>query len=168
MRQLETKIRQISQGLGQLAKSRGSSSARCQVNRGSAENLSWLTDNSIDYIFADPPFGGNIFYSDASMLYGAWLDEFTDETRELVYHRRSKQQRQKDGYVFKTLDDYAQGIAAAFKEMFRVLKPDRWATVEFNNSDGAVFEIIKTQFAKPVSKLRTCFFSISSRRRSSR
>ena len=28
-------------------------------------------------------------------------------------------------------------------EMFRVLKPGRWATVEFNNSDGAVFEAIK-------------------------
>ena len=31
----------------------------------------------------------------------------------------------------------------AFKEIFRVLKPGRWATVEFNNSDGAVFEAIK-------------------------
>jgi len=27
--------------------------------------------------------------------------------------------------------------------MFRVLKPGRWATVEFNNSDGQVFEAIK-------------------------
>src|SRR5262249_51602189 len=96
-----------------------------------------------DCIFTDPPFGGNIFYSDASMLYEAWLGEFTDEKRELVYHRRSKQQRQKDGYVFKTLEDYAQGMTLAFQEMFRVLKPGRWATVEFNNSDGSVFKVIK-------------------------
>ena len=34
-------------------------------------------------------------------------------------------------------------MATAFKEMFRVLKPGRWATVECNNSDGAVFERIK-------------------------
>jgi hypothetical protein len=34
-------------------------------------------------------------------------------------------------------------MQAAFEEMFRVLKPGRWATVEFNNSDGAVFEVIK-------------------------
>src|SRR5215813_10040248 len=77
------------------------------------------------------------------MLYEAWLGEFTDEKRELVYHRRSKQQRQKDGYVFKTLEDYTQGMTLAFQEMFRVLKPGRWATVEFNNSDGSVFEAIK-------------------------
>jgi hypothetical protein len=77
------------------------------------------------------------------MLYEAWLGEFTDEQGELVYHRRSKQQRQKDGYVFKTLENYAQGMTLAFQEMFRVLKPGRWATVEFNNSDGSVFEAIK-------------------------
>jgi len=143
MRQLETKIRQVAQGLGQLAKLRKSSPAPCVVNTGSADDLNWLPDCSVDFIFTDPPFGGNIFYSDASMLYEAWLGKFTDEKRELVYHRRSKQQRQKDGYVFKTPEDYGQGMATAFREMFRVLKPGRWATVEFNNSDGAVFEAIK-------------------------
>lgn len=143
MRQLETKIRQICQGLGQLNGVRGSTSPCCYVSKGSAETLGGIPDNSVDYIFTDPPFGGNIFYSDASMLYEAWLREFTDQTQELVYHRRSKQQRQRDGYVFTTLDDYAQGMARAFSKMFKVLKPGRWATVEFNNSDGAVFEVIK-------------------------
>ena len=141
MRQLETKIRQVAHGLGQVAKF--GSWGQCLVSTGSAENLSWLPDSSVDFVFTDPPFGGNIFYSDASMLYEAWLGKFTDEKRELVYHRRSKQQRQKDGYVFRTLEDYAEGMGTAFKEMFRVLKPGRWATIEFNNSDGAVFEAIK-------------------------
>jgi len=34
-------------------------------------------------------------------------------------------------------------MAKAFTEMFRVLKPARYATVEFNNSDGAVFQVIR-------------------------
>jgi len=74
---------------------------------------------------------------------GIWLDEFTDETKEMVFHRRSRQQREADGFVFKTLEDYARDISTAFQEIFRILKPGRWATVEFNNSDGAVFEAIK-------------------------
>ncbi len=142
-RQLDTKIRQVCAGLTQLAKNRGASHVSSIVNNGSAECLKWLPDESLDYIFTDPPFGGNIFYSDASMLYEAWLGNVTDQERELVFHRRSKQQREKDGYVFKTLTDYATGMAKAFREMFRVLKPGRWATVEFNNSDGTVFEAIK-------------------------
>jgi hypothetical protein len=71
------------------------------------------------------------------MLWEAWLNQFTDETQEMVVN-----DRRKNG-PFKTLDDYAKLMGYAFKEMFRVLKPGRWATVEFNNSDGRVFEAIK-------------------------
>jgi len=34
-------------------------------------------------------------------------------------------------------------VADAFGEIFRALKPGRWATVVFNNADGRVFEAIK-------------------------
>jgi hypothetical protein len=111
--------------------------------KGSASELKGLSECSVDYVFADPPFGGNIFYADASILWESWLDDFTDERREMVYHRRSRQQRQRDGYTFKTLEDYAKDMTTAFDKMFRVLKPGRWATVEFNNKDGSVFEAIK-------------------------
>ena len=144
-RQLETKLDQCIVAFKQVATLRDCfDSGEAAVVTGSAETLGWLHDSSVDYIFADPPFGGNIFYADASMLYEAWLGETTDERRELVFHRRSKQQRQKDGYIFKTVQDYGLGMAGAFREMYRVLKPGRWATIEFNNSDGTVFEAIKS------------------------
>jgi len=43
----------------------------------------------------------------------------------------------------KDLTDYTRLMAEAFREMYRVLKPGRYATIEFNNSDGQVFEAIK-------------------------
>jgi hypothetical protein len=43
----------------------------------------------------------------------------------------------------KSLVDYECLMAASFSEMFRILKPGRWCTVEFNNSDGTVFQAIK-------------------------
>jgi hypothetical protein len=141
LRQLETKLRQVADGLGRLAENYHDCSSF--VNCGSADELSWLSDSSVDYIFTDPPFGGNIFYADASMLYEAWLGQATNVRKEMVYHRRSKQQRERDGYVFKCVEDYENDMGGAFKEMFRVLKPGRWATIEFNNSDGTVFEAIK-------------------------
>jgi DNA modification methylase len=97
-----------------------------------------IPDQAIDYVFTDPPFGGNIYYADAAILWEAWLGQVTDETKELVYNR----QRLKDK-DFRTIEDYERGMKSAFAEMFRVLKPGRWATVEFNNSDGAVFQAIK-------------------------
>jgi hypothetical protein len=102
---------------------------------GSAERID-VPDNVVDYIFTDPPFGSNIYYSEASVIWECWLDRFTDRKAEAVVHRKN------DG-GFKRIDDYQQTMSRAFAEMYRVLKPGRWATVEFNNSDGAVFEAVK-------------------------
>jgi hypothetical protein len=43
----------------------------------------------------------------------------------------------------KTLDDYKKLMVESFKEMYRVLKPNRWATVIFSNSDDRVWEAIQ-------------------------
>jgi 16S rRNA G966 N2-methylase RsmD len=107
-----------------------------KVLLGSAVNVS-LPNESVDYIFADPPFGSNIYYADCSLLWETWLGQLTDEAKEMVVSER------RVNGPFKTLDDYARMMAKTFEEMFRVLKPGRWATIEFNNSDGRVFDAIK-------------------------
>jgi DNA modification methylase len=108
-----------------------------EVLQGSASRLSEIADCSIDYVFTDPPFGSNLFYADCSMLWESWLGQYTDERFEMVVSDR------RVGGAFKSLDDYASMMTAAIQEMYRVLKPGRWATIEFNNSDGKVFEAIK-------------------------
>jgi hypothetical protein len=107
------------------------------VTQGSATSLRGIPDNSVDYVFADPPFGSNIFYADCSMLWESWLGDYMDENEEMVVSDR------RVGGPFKALDDYANMMAAAIQEVYRVLKPGRWTTIEFNNSDGRVFEAIK-------------------------
>ena len=41
----------------------------------SAEKLAHLDNGSVDYVFTDPPFGSNIFYSDMNLFQEAWLGE---------------------------------------------------------------------------------------------
>jgi 16S rRNA G966 N2-methylase RsmD len=98
--------------------------------------LNGIGDGTIDYIFCDPPFGSNIYYSEVNWLYECWLGMKTDRNLEAVVHRKNDRGT-------KTIEDYAALMERAFSEMFRVLKPGRYATVEFNNSDGSVFEAIK-------------------------
>lgn len=107
------------------------------ISQGTADILSAIPDECIDYIFTDPPFGSNIFYSDCSLLWEYWLDSFTDEQRELVVN-----DRRVDG-PFKTVGDYGSGMAQALLEMYRVLKPGRWCSLVFSNSDDRVWHVIR-------------------------
>ena len=49
----------------------------CIISTNSASEID-IPDNCVDYIFIDPPFGGNIMYSEMSFLYEAWLGVFTN------------------------------------------------------------------------------------------
>jgi DNA modification methylase len=92
-----------------------------------------IPENCIDYVFTDPPFGENIYYSDLNFLVEAWLDVITDANREAIVDRA----REKD------LADYEEAMRACFAEYFRVLKPGRWMTVVFSNSKAAVWNAIQ-------------------------
>lgn len=117
----------------------GKSSSKREVHfsLGSATDLP-IKGSSVDYIFTDPPFGGNIFYSDCSVIWEAWLGAFTNEKQEMHFNRVRKP---KDGG--KTVGDYEKLMLDGYKEMFRVLKPGRWASIVFNNSDDRVLEMFR-------------------------
>lgn len=99
----------------------------------SAENNP-INDNSIDYIFTDPPFGANIMYSELNFLWESWLKVKTNNLREAIENKSQG----------KTLLDYQQLMFLCFKEYFRILKPSRWMTVEFSNTSAAVWNGIQS------------------------
>lgn len=88
---------------------------------------------TVDYIFTDPPFGGNLMYSELNFLWEAWLKVFTNNKPEAI-------ENQTQG---KGLAEYQRLMTACFKEYYRVLKPGRWMTVEFHNSKNAVWNAIQ-------------------------
>lgn len=102
------------------------------ISTGSCTDLSVVPGNSIDYIFTDPPFGSNINYSELSFAWEAWLSVKTNNAKEAIIN--SAQQ--------KKLAEYQQLMEKCFIEYYRVLKPNRWMTVEFHNSQNAVWNAI--------------------------
>lgn len=111
-------------------------STRIAVRLGCATNLQEIPANSIDYVFTDPPFGSNIFYADLNLIWESWLGQTTVAETEAVINRSRK-----NG---KTLHDYYLVMKGGFSEMHRVLKPGRWASVVFHNSDDDVWRAIQT------------------------
>ena len=93
-----------------------------------------LKDNSVDYLFIDPPFGANINYSELNTLWEPWLGVITNIKEEAI--ENSVQE--------KKLDDYRKLMKSAFSECYRVLKPGHWVTVEFSNTKAAVWNTIQS------------------------
>lgn len=102
------------------------------VNTGTAAELP-LRDESIDYVFTDPPFGENIYYADLNFLVEAWHGVITDAMPEAII----------DKFKNKALPEYQHLMRRCFAEYYRVLKPGRWMTVVFSNSKAAVWNAIQ-------------------------
>lgn len=100
-----------------------------------------LPDDSVDYVFTDPPFGSNIFYSDMNLFQEAWLDDTTDPATEAVVDRADI------GGPHRTAKRYEAILTEAFKECRRVLKPDGLMTVLFGNSSGAMWQLLQRSIA---------------------
>lgn len=99
---------------------------------GSAAKLP-TQDESIDYIFTDPPFGENIYYADLNILVESWHRVLTDVKPEAIVDRVRQ----------KGVPEYQQLMRACFSEYYRVLKPGRWMTVVFSNSRASVWNAIQ-------------------------
>ena len=102
----------------------------------SADSLKHLVNESVDYVFTDPPFGSNIFYSDMNLFHEAWLGEVTDHATEAVVHTTGKR---KNGAA----ERYEALLRGAFAEAFRVLKPGRYMSVVFGNSSGRIWGLVQ-------------------------
>jgi 16S rRNA G966 N2-methylase RsmD len=92
-----------------------------------------VSDNRVDYIFTDPPFGENIYYADLNQLVEAWHRVLTDAAGEAIIDQAKQ----------KGLLEYQDLMRESFREYYRVLKPGRWMTVVFHNSHDSVWNAIQ-------------------------
>lgn len=100
-------------------------------------SASGIPDNSLDYVFTDPPFGENIYYSDLNYLVESWHGVKTNTKSEAIIDRVKN----------KALPEYQTLIENCFREYYRTLKPGRWITIEFSNTKASVWNSIQTAIA---------------------
>jgi len=108
------------------------------VTTQSSTSLSNISSNSIDYIYNDPPFGANIIYSEMNLLLEGWLKVKTNYNVEAVI----------DETKGKDFFDYGRLMTSCFIECFRVLKPNRYMSVEFHNTKASVWNLIQSSLTE--------------------
>ena len=103
------------------------------ISTESSADANW-GQNVFDYIFIDPPFGSNLNYSELSFLWESWLKVWTNNNQEIV----------ESAFQKKSLSDYRNLMSEFFAKAYMALKPGRWITVEFSNTNAAVWNSIQT------------------------
>ncbi len=114
-------------------KSAASLQREVEVRTASACDLSHVNDKSVDYVFTDPPFGGNINYSEMNFLWESWLRQHTDTREEVIIN----------SVQGKGVDEYQALLTRAFRECRRALKDEGWMTVIFHNSSSEVWAALQ-------------------------
>ncbi|MBB6451618.1 DNA modification methylase [Salirhabdus euzebyi] len=108
-------------------------SNQCSVTTQSTSTNLSLKNNSVDYIFTDPPFGKNLMYSELNYLWEVWLKIRTNNSSEAIINSTQR----------KGIIEYQKLMEESFKTYYRVLKPSRWITIEFSNSQASVWNSIQ-------------------------
>ncbi|RMD95755.1 MAG: DUF1156 domain-containing protein, partial [Bacteroidetes bacterium] len=128
-----------------LSSSKDSIAENLTIYRGSAAQIQRLSDNSVHNITVDPPYYDNVQYAELADFFYVWLkrsvghlfpefftDELTNKDDEAVANpaRFESLGRKKKALAEQ---DYENKMAAAFREMHRVLHPHGILTVMFTH-----------------------------------
>jgi 16S rRNA G966 N2-methylase RsmD len=106
-----------------------------QVKKGTAVKLDFLKNESVDYIYTDPPYGNKIPYLDLSTMWNGWLDLEVTKTD-------FEQEAIEGGELKKSKSEYNDLMAKSIEEMYRVLKYDRWMSFVFAHKDPEFWHLI--------------------------
>lgn len=82
-----------------------------------------LPDNSVDYVFTDPPYGDSVPYFEQSVIWNAWLRLEPKYTDEIVISDSNKRS--------KGINEFENDINKSFSEIRRVLKDNKFFHLRF-------------------------------------
>ena len=77
-------------------------------------------------------------YSELNVILESWLKVETNNKKEAIKNDKDN----------KFEVDYDELITECFKEFNRILKPNRWITIEFHNSNASIWKIIQNAIIK--------------------
>ena len=86
-------------------------------------------NDSIDYIFTDPPYGDSVPYFEQSALWNTWLGFSVDYENEVVISD-SKERNKKS-------EHFAAEVGACINEIHRVLKEEHYFSITFHSLSGS-------------------------------
>ena len=114
----------------------GKSKSKVRVHNASSTNIEDL-DNTIDYVFTDPPFGDYIPYSEINQINEAWLESLTESKDEVIINKAQQ----------KDVESYGELMGQVFHQLSKVLKNDGKVSLVFHSAKSEVWRSLVNSFS---------------------
>ena len=109
------------------------------VSSQSSTDMNNILDNSIDYVFTDPPYGGSVQYGELNFVWEAWLGFDTNwHQKEIVVNETRR----------VTEDDWCDLMKQSMSEVYRVLKPGRWVSLCYHDTSEGTWQLLQDLMTK--------------------
>lgn len=115
------------------------------INSNDAKHLIDIKNDSIDYVFTDPPYGDAVPYFEQSIIWNSWLQLSPDYDNEIVI----SDSKIRD----KNVKKYETDIFKAIGEIKRVLKMNKYFSLTYHSISGLEWKAITNACIKNNFKL---------------
>ena len=123
-----------------------------------------IPENKIDAIITDPPYGSNVQYLELSHFWYVWNEDLYPRKKP-QFSKEAVTNRKKNFKGAKSYYEYEENLFKVFSKAFRVLKPEKYMALTFNNRDmNAWFALlisISVFSSSSLSSLSIPVFSLS-------
>lgn len=93
-----------------------------------------IPDNSVDYVFTDPPYGDSVPYFEQSIIWNSWLRLKPDYQKEIVISNSNQRQ--------KGINAFENDINSSFSEIRRILKDNKHFSLTFHSLSGLEWKAV--------------------------
>ena len=104
-----------------------------------AIELNSIKNNSVDYIFTDPPYSWKVQFGEANFIWESWLgfDTYWHNDEIIINDFRRF-----------TEDFWAQRMKYAMKQCYRILKPGRWISLCYHDTSEGTWKLVQDIMAE--------------------
>ena len=109
------------------------------VSTQTSTNLATTANNSIDFIFTDPPYADKVQYGELNFIWEAWMGFDTHWHSQEVIVNESRG---------KTDSDWSELMRQALGECYRVLKPGHWISLCYHDTSEGTWQLLQDIMAE--------------------
>lgn len=131
---IENKFKKLINGMNEIQRQTHSLSNNILISTEDARYLTQIPNNSIDYVFTDPPYGYRIQYGEMNFIWEAWLNLNSSWHSDEIIINETRHLSQ---------FDWASKLKQSLLEIFRVLKPGHWLSLCFHDSDTQIWQLLQ-------------------------